>query len=261
MSTNKIEKMNSARRLLRILVRAQGCTPNSAVAIVCYQAAGLSNSGLNDHQEITLGLEVIAKIRRLLDDVECQVLTLSAANRYADCFARLRAYIHPSYGAAAWSTVMSQVYSEGTLTILELMAELLPIDSEEVVGEDIAQILKEINSLQNAIESSSLPPFHAHYSKIILGSLKRALVDYAFLGNEAFKSAARETLGLKAEMEANASSLKTEATTCSREQSELIARVQNAVERVVTMAKGIYYIAGAAKVLSKGFEKLQLFVH
>ena len=260
MDTNKIEKMNSARRLLRILDRARPANPNSTVAIVCYQAAGLSNSGLNEHQEITLGLEVIAKIRKLLDEVERRAETLSSASRYSDCFARLRAYIHPSYGAAAWSNVTPQVYAEGTLTILELMAELFPPDSEEVAGEDIARILQEINFLQQAIESSSLPPFHAHYSRIVLGSLKRALIDYAFLGNEAFRTATRETFGLNAEMEANTNTLKNEATTCTAEQNELISRVQNALENVVTMSKNVYYVGGAAAVLAKGFEKLQLFV-
>lgn len=259
MSTNKTEKMNSARRLLRILDRAQAGNPNLSVAIVCYQAVGLSNSGLKDHQEITLGMEVITKIRKLLDEVEAQAQTLSSANRYADCFTRLRAHIHPSYGAAAWSSVTQQVYAEGTLTILELMAELFPNDSEEVIGEEIAEILQEINSLQQVIDSSSLPPFHAHYSKIVLNNLKRALMDYAFLGNEAFRSAARETLGLSAEMEANTNSLKTEATACTKEQNEIIGRVQSMAERVVTMAKGVYYVAGASAYLSKGFDKLQLF--
>jgi hypothetical protein len=251
-------KTNAARRLHAIFERAQGPSGDPRAGSVWCKAVGLKLIGLSDAQQMTLALEVVAKLRKLIDEVEQGLKQHSSSTKYVTCLTRIREYINGGTIQAPWSGVVGQIYVGETLALLEMMADVLPDEGDVVAEEEIINLLQEIDALSQAFEKSSLPSFHAYYARILLTCLKQALIDYAFFGIRGIRQSMQQTQGAFSEMSANQAVLATEADAMTKEQNALFTRLCVTGNSVAEYSKKAYYVMNVALSAYKGIDKFVL---
>jgi len=251
-------KVNAARRLHSILERAQSGNGNLESGKVWCLASGIRLDGLSESQQLTIALGVVANLRNLIDEVEDGLKQHASTTKYEACFARIRQYIIGATIQAAWSGVTGQIYVGETLALLDLMADVLPSEGDEIPEQDILNLLSEIEALKKMFDESALPPFHSHYAKILLNRLKAALLDYAFFGLRGVRESIQQVQGVFFEMKANEAELAAEAATMSGEQNTFFSKLCAVGNEVAEVSKKAYYIGNVAAAVGKGAEKFVL---
>ena len=251
-------KANAARRLHAIFERAQSSRGDRQAGLVWSEATGLKLGGLTESQQMTIALEVVAKLRKLIDEVEEGLKQHASTTKYEACFTRIRQYVLGGTIQAAWSGVVGQIYVGETLALLDLMADVLPDEGDGILEEEIVNILQEIDALNELFDKSALPSFHAYYARILLNTLKQALVDYAFFGIRGVRQSAQQIRGVMIEMQANEELLVAESVAMTEEQNTFFTRLFLAGDVVAEFSKKSYYIGSVALAAGKGIEKFVL---
>jgi hypothetical protein len=250
-------KINSARRLFRIVGNCQQQTSLPVGQALC-EAIGVKTNGLSEQAVITLGMDAIVKMRALIDDVEKGMSNYSNASMHVRTLNELRNMFNGvnmnSMSANTWGSLLAN----NVLGSLELTAEVLPHDADESEAEDIFKLLDSINELISAFEKSSLPPLHAHYARMILNTLKNALVEYAFVGTRSLRACVASIEGLKSEISLQKESMTKEAESFSETQSSLIQKLSTIYGEVAEHAKRAYYISGAIALADHVVSKFAL---
>lgn len=247
-------KTNAARRLFHLIAKCQSDPNQTTVSQVLCRAVGLKTSGLNEQDILSLGMKVIVLIRSLIDEVEKDMSKRSGAELYKKIFPVLRNIFSGPNMNSDWRNVSMQITSNAVMSVLELMSETLPADSEESPSPDIPHLLDTINTLIAKFESSNLPPFHSYYARLVLNALKTALIEYAFLGGAAFRACVADIEGIKRELSSNQETLRSEAAGLSDKQSGWFQELDKVFGTVVESAKNTYYIGGAVAVVNHGVE-------
>jgi hypothetical protein len=237
-------KINSARRLFRIVGSCQQQTSLPVGQALC-EAIGVKTNGLSEQAIVTLGMDAIVKMRALIDDVEKGMSNYSNASMHVRTLNELRNMFNGvnmnTMSANTWGSLLAN----NVLGSLELMAEVLPHEADESEAEDIFKLLDSINELISAFEKSSLPPLHAHYARMILNTLKSALLEYAFVGTRSLRACIANIDGFKSEMSLKPEIVREEVQSFSETQSLLFQKLNKIYGEVAEHAKRVYYIGGA----------------
>jgi enamine deaminase RidA (YjgF/YER057c/UK114 family) len=250
-------KINSARRLFRIVGNCQQQTSLPVGQALC-EAIGVKTNGLSEQAVITLGMDAIVKMRALIDDVEKGMSNNSNASMHVRTLNELRHVFTGTNMGNLSSNTWASLVATNALTSLELMAEVLPHDSDESEAEDIFKLLDAINELIAAFDSSSLPPLHAHYARLILNTLKKALLEYAFVGTPSLRACIATVEGMKSEIGLQREIMAEEVKSFSETQSTLFQKLDKIYVEVAEHAKRVYYIGGAIALGGHVVSKLAL---
>jgi hypothetical protein len=243
-------KTNDATRLLGIIQRA-GQIPGSTSAVEGWLTiAGLRAESFDENLRLTLAYEVVADFRRLLDRVDQNLRQRSAGTSYRSALDRLRIVAHGQYVSGQWDAVSRQFFADQSHTILELMADILPDEPEEGTFEDVQALILQVDQLIKAVDDSDLPAYHKMFARMMLDKLIESLRRSVMLGSRQMYEYGAFLTGLDTDMRAHSHNLNAELADVSPAGQAILDQLRTIVDSTTHWAKSVYYIAGAAAVLT-----------
>ena len=243
-------KTNDAARLLGIIQRA-GQIPGATNAVEGWlTVAGLRAESFDENLRLTLAYEVVADFRRLLDRVDQSVRQRSTATSYRSALDRLRIVAHGQYVSGLWEAASRQFVAEQSLTILELIADILPSEPEEGTFEEVQALILQVDQLIKAVDDSDLPAYHKMFARMMLDKLIESLRRSVMLGSRQMYEYGAFLTGLDADMRARSDDLKSELSEVSPGGQAILDQLRTIIDTTTHWAKSVYYIAGATAVLT-----------
>ena len=186
------ENKNSALRIKNLLEQARSI-PNKPVAEVWKE---IFNINVEDNNK--LHFEVSRCLNLLHDEVEFlrgeMKETNYSAYLYDPSINKINQIIGVHTITASWDGYQKQITPE-IILCLGFCSEILPPDEKDVSEEEIGEIIELVNSLEENLIDSDLPPYTKRIIRKHIDKIKDALESYTIIGAKAFNDVVQAAYG------------------------------------------------------------------